>query len=177
MTIGERIKKLRLEKEYTLDEIADKLNTSRQTIFKYENNIVTNIPSDKIEKLALIFNVSPAYIMGWEDVLEKNIEEFQPHTLDTLKKTIEKEPELTYKSLATVCMNKRIQLDWTEKKVASLANVDLNDYLNFENNYYKLPIRDIESILEALDLSISFVLGFICAFVSLESNRSDLFDF
>ena len=66
MAIGERIKKLRLQNNYTLDEIADKLGTSRQTIFKYENNIVTNIPSDKIEKLAVIFNVSPAYIMGWE---------------------------------------------------------------------------------------------------------------
>lgn len=29
--------------------------------------IVTNIPSDKIEKLALIFHISPAYIMGWTD--------------------------------------------------------------------------------------------------------------
>ena len=48
MTIGERIKNLRLKNNYTLDEIADKLGTSRQTIFKYENNIVTNIPSDKI---------------------------------------------------------------------------------------------------------------------------------
>ena len=67
MAIGERIKKLRLQNNYTLDEIADKLGTSRQTIFKYENNIVTNIPSDKIEKLAVIFNVSPAYIMGWEE--------------------------------------------------------------------------------------------------------------
>ena len=67
MPIGERIKKLRLKNNFTLDEIAEKLGTSRQTIFKYENNIVTNIPSDKIEKLAFIFDVSPAYIMGWEN--------------------------------------------------------------------------------------------------------------
>ena len=66
LTKGERIKKLRQRDNYTLDEIADKLGTSRQTIFKYENGIVTNIPSDKIEQLALIFNVTPAYIMGWE---------------------------------------------------------------------------------------------------------------
>ena len=67
MTIGERIKKLRLENDYTLDELAERLGTSRQTIFKYENNIVTNIPSDKIEKLAFVFKVNPAYIMGWLD--------------------------------------------------------------------------------------------------------------
>ena len=67
LTKGARIKKLRQRDNFTLDEIADKLGTSRQTIFKYENDIVTNIPSDKIEQLALIFNVTPAYIMGWEN--------------------------------------------------------------------------------------------------------------
>ena len=91
MTIGERIKNLRLKNNYTLDEIADKLGTSRQTIFKYENNIVTNIPSDKIEKLALIFNVSPAYIMGWENSqlgdYEENVEYLknQPELLELYK--------------------------------------------------------------------------------------------
>lgn len=95
MTIGERIKNLRLKNDYTLDEIADKLGTSRQTIFKYENNIVTNIPSDKIEKLALIFNVSPAYIMGWENSqlgdYEENIEYLkdQPELLELYKEIVE----------------------------------------------------------------------------------------
>ena len=31
-----------------------------------ENNIITNIPSDKIEGLAKVFNISPAGIMGWD---------------------------------------------------------------------------------------------------------------
>ena len=31
-----------------------------------ENNIITNIPSDKIEGLARVFNISPAVIMGWD---------------------------------------------------------------------------------------------------------------
>ena len=42
------------------------LGTSKQNIYKYENGIVTNIPSDKIELMAQIFNVSPCYIMGWD---------------------------------------------------------------------------------------------------------------
>jgi len=67
MTKGERIKKLRKDKKLTLDDLAEKLNTTRQTIFKYESDIITNIPSDKIEMMAKIFNVSPAYIMGWEE--------------------------------------------------------------------------------------------------------------
>ena len=43
-------------------------NASKQTLYKYENNIITNIPSDKIEAAAKIGNVSPAYLMGWDDV-------------------------------------------------------------------------------------------------------------
>lgn len=67
MTVGERIKKLREEKHITQTELADILNTTKQNIYKYENGIITNIPSDKIEALAIFFNVSPAHIMGWEN--------------------------------------------------------------------------------------------------------------
>lgn len=67
MTIGERIKSLRTEKGMTQTELAELLQTTKQNIFKYENGIVTNIPSDKIEKMAEIFGVEPAVLMGWED--------------------------------------------------------------------------------------------------------------
>ncbi|MFQ8706594.1 MAG: helix-turn-helix transcriptional regulator [Thomasclavelia sp.] len=65
-TIGARIKALRQKNKYTLDQIADKLKTSRQTVFKYENDLISNIPNDKIEQLAYIFNVSPSYLVGWQ---------------------------------------------------------------------------------------------------------------
>lgn len=67
MSKGERIKELRERYEMTQDQLAQKLDTTKQTIFKYENGIITNIPSDKIEKMASIFNVSPSYILDWDD--------------------------------------------------------------------------------------------------------------
>lgn len=67
MTIGERIKLLRDEKKISQTELAEILNTTKQNIYKYENGIITNIPSDKIEKIARFFNVSPSYLMGWEE--------------------------------------------------------------------------------------------------------------
>lgn len=66
MTIGERIKLHREKANLTQDELAKQLNTTKQTIYKYENNVVTNIPSDKIEKMAELFGVNPGYLMGWE---------------------------------------------------------------------------------------------------------------
>lgn len=67
MAIGKTIKRFREECGLTQEELAKKLDTTKQTIYKYENNIVTNIPSDKIEKLAYIFDIPPSYLMGWEE--------------------------------------------------------------------------------------------------------------
>lgn len=68
MTKGERLKYLREQKGLTQEELAKRLNTTRQAIFKYEKNIVTNIPSDRIEQLATILGSTPEYILGWEEL-------------------------------------------------------------------------------------------------------------
>ena len=65
MTVGERLKQLREQLGMSQVDFATKINVSKQTLYKYENNIITNIPSDKIESAARICTVSPAYIMGW----------------------------------------------------------------------------------------------------------------
>lgn len=72
MTVGQRIKKIRLEKNMTQDDLATKINTTKQTIHKYENGIISNIPSSKIFAIANVLNTTPAYLMGWS---EKNKEE------------------------------------------------------------------------------------------------------
>lgn len=74
MTVGERVKMFRENFDMTQDELADKLQTTKQTIYKYENNIITNIPSDKIEKMAMIFDVNPALLMGWTKTEDSNVE-------------------------------------------------------------------------------------------------------
>ena len=66
LSIGAKIKKERLGKGYTLDELAKKVGTSKQTIFRYEADAISNIPPDKIEALAFALGTTPAYLMGWE---------------------------------------------------------------------------------------------------------------
>lgn len=66
MTVGERMKEIRKRLGMSQVAFADKINVSKQTLYKYENNIITNIPSDKIEAAAELGNVSPAYLMGWK---------------------------------------------------------------------------------------------------------------
>lgn len=72
MTIGDRIKNRRLELGISQTELADKIKSSKQSLYKYETNIITNIPSDKIEKIANVLETTPAYLMGWEENLTKS---------------------------------------------------------------------------------------------------------
>ena len=60
MSNGEIIKKLRTEIGMTQTELAEKIGTSKQNIYKYENGIITNIPSDRLQALSDVFGVSPA---------------------------------------------------------------------------------------------------------------------
>ena len=73
MTKGERIKRLREHRGINQTALADRIDTSKQTLYKYENDIITNIPSDKIEALAEALGTTPAYIMGWDDTTFTNI--------------------------------------------------------------------------------------------------------
>lgn len=68
MKIGDRIKSKRQEQRLSQTELAQKIGVSKQTLYKYENNIITNIPSDKIELLSTSLDTSPAYLMGWEEI-------------------------------------------------------------------------------------------------------------
>ncbi len=75
MTVGERIKEVREKTGMSQVDFADKINVSKQTLYKYENNLITNIPSDKIEATAKVGGVSPAYLMGWGDYEDPRIAE------------------------------------------------------------------------------------------------------
>lgn len=67
MSKGERIRELRRAKGISQMDMARLLNTTKQTISKYENGIVSNIPSDKLEAMASLLNSTPEYILGWEE--------------------------------------------------------------------------------------------------------------
>ena len=121
-SIGTKLKTLRENKKLTLDEVAEKVGTTRQTLFKYENGIVTNIPSNKLEDLAGFYGVSPAYLMGWDDRHIRNTSAHgtaffgnaaptveQSAEYKALKFSIKKEAGLTPFSVADNALAPRIQ--------------------------------------------------------------------
>lgn len=67
-TIGQRIRDQRESLAITLEDLGKACGTTKQSIFKYEQGIVTNIPIDRLEAIASALGVTPAYLMGWEDL-------------------------------------------------------------------------------------------------------------
>ena len=76
MTIGRNIYHARKLSGMTLEELSKHIGISRQTLSRYENGIIGNIPSDRIEKIAIALNVSPAQLMGWEEMSGNSEEEY-----------------------------------------------------------------------------------------------------
>lgn len=72
MTMGEIIKMLRVNAKMTQEELGEKLGVQKSAIRKYEKGEVENIKRSTIKKMADLFNVSPCYIMGWEDAYNPN---------------------------------------------------------------------------------------------------------
>lgn len=75
-TIGDRIKEKRLLNNVTQEELGKKAGVSKVTIHKYETNVITNIPSDRIESIARALETTPAYLMGWENKVDNENFEF-----------------------------------------------------------------------------------------------------
>lgn len=74
-SFGERVKKERVKKGYSLDELAKRAGySSRTSIFRIEKNEI-NPTQSKIKSIANALDVSPSYLMGWVDVDGNFIEE------------------------------------------------------------------------------------------------------
>ena len=75
MTTGERIKKYRLERNLTLEELGAKIGVSKQALFKYENDIITNIPLDRLKGLCMALNVdiSDLVDLNWSNAKDISI--------------------------------------------------------------------------------------------------------
>ena len=64
---GTRIKYLRSLTNMSQEELGRRVGVQRAAINKYEKGTVENIPLKTIEKIAQVFEVSPTYIVGWNN--------------------------------------------------------------------------------------------------------------
>ena len=64
---SERIKALIDASDLSYQEIEKLTGIKKSSLQRYASGVTTKIPLDVIEKLSNAFNVSQAYLMGWEE--------------------------------------------------------------------------------------------------------------
>ncbi len=112
--IGERIKYLRTLADMSQEELGNRVGVQRAAINKYEKGSVTNIPIATIEKIAVVFDVSPTYIVGWNDT-STNTLAAEVKILQGVKKFFGKDSvELLELYTELTPSGKRKVLDYTE---------------------------------------------------------------
>lgn len=65
--MGQRIHDKREEIHMSVEELADKLGVTRQSVYRWENGSVKNIDRDYITRMAAMFHVTPEWLMHLED--------------------------------------------------------------------------------------------------------------
>lgn len=81
--IGKKIKTLRRLADLTQAELGLKIGVTKATINKYEYGTV-NFTRARIEQLAKVFNVSPSYLLGWDDSDELPAISVEPDVQDQM---------------------------------------------------------------------------------------------
>jgi len=72
MEFKDILKQQRIAHGFTQEELGKMVGLQKAAIYKYENGLLINPKRSLIKKLADIFNVSPAYMMGIEDEEKEN---------------------------------------------------------------------------------------------------------
>lgn len=65
MALKDNLKFYRDAAGLTLEDVAPRIGVSAATLNRYESGVIVNVPSNKIEQLAIIYGTTPSILMGW----------------------------------------------------------------------------------------------------------------
>lgn len=83
--VGQKIRELRLSREMTMEELGNLVGVAKSTVKKWEDGQIANMRRDKIAKLSKVFDVSPAWLFGWSDVVAAdNVYKIEAHSFPLL---------------------------------------------------------------------------------------------
>lgn len=74
MTVGERLKKMRLAKGMTQEDLGKILGVTKGAIQKYESGQIINLKVDSIRKLSDLFQIAPGYFI-FDDIPDYGVME------------------------------------------------------------------------------------------------------
>lgn len=111
MTIADRIRNRRLELGLSVDDLANRLQKNRATVYRYESNYIKSYSPDVLSALADALQTTPAYFYGYDEtqqdavanapeirivsgMMEKMTKEQQEQVVNVLRAMFANHPEL-----------------------------------------------------------------------------------
>lgn len=85
MTVGARLRSRRKQLGFSAEYIAERLGCSPATVYRWENGYIEKMPIDSIVPVAAVLGVTPAYLLGWEDI---NAEQLTDGELSEVKRSL-----------------------------------------------------------------------------------------
>lgn len=154
MTVGERIRQLRIKNAYNQVDLAAKINVSKQTLYKYEHGIINNIPADKIERIAEALYTTPSYLMGWDETIDNS-------------KT----------SLSDKVKKRRLELGLTQEELAKRMGYSSRVSINKIENGRQVSQKIIIRLAKALNVPVTYLMDLdeSSDFVFRDMNDKDAF--
>lgn len=67
MEMKDIIRNRRSELRLTLEDIANRVGVSRATVLRWETGEIKNLGKNRIASLAAVLQVSPEYLLGWNE--------------------------------------------------------------------------------------------------------------
>lgn len=74
MTLGEKIRKRRIELNMTMDDLGNAIGVQRSAINKYEKGMITDLKRSTIHALAKALHVSPLYLLDDDNGDDERLE-------------------------------------------------------------------------------------------------------
>lgn len=140
------IKREREKAGISQTDFAKMIKVTKQTLYKYEQGIITNIPSNKIEEIANALGLSPAYLMGWDDDCDD---------LSDIS-TAENKASKIAKRIA----ERRTELGYSFQDLSNKTNISIPLLKKYESGIVKrLTLSKIKSLADALEVSPSYLMG------------------
>ncbi len=136
-----RLKEIRKEKNLLQKEIANKLGMSQNGYSQYETDI-SNIPTTKLKKLAIIFNVSIDYILNLTDIKT-------PYNPSHIIKTANNMNRLK---------DVREDRDLLQTDIAEVLQMSQNGYSQYETSYCDIPIKKLVILANYYDVPVDYLL-------------------
>lgn len=154
MNLGERIIEQREKKNMNQFDLAEKLDVSRQTISRWESNIVAP-NADNLRELSVLFGVSVDYLL--------NGEEFTPPKYDTDEQKLSWELKQKEEIVDTL-KKKLIREEWIFGGIIGALSLALMATIivgTIKNQPEKpTPMEDLSTIIDADDTMPEIIVTF-----------------